>query len=502
MDWNLIVWTVVTLLVAGYFYVKNKFKYWEKMGVPYVKPEFPFGILKEIGKTKHSSEVYTSAYKELKGKDVLGGIYYFTEPVAMITNLDLVKKILVKDFNYFQDSGAYLNEKDDPLSCQMFALSGPRWRSLRNKLSPTFTSGKMKMMHNTMVTVAVELQNYLEALADQKKTIEIRDIIARFTTDVIGNCAFGIECNSLKDPETEFRQIGRKVFESSYFGFLRNFFVMMFQDLSRMIKIKINRPEVTEFFMRVLKETTEYREKNNVKRNDFLSLLLQIKNTGKLEGDDTDLGKITFEELVAQTFLFFAAGFEGPSGAMTFSLYELARHQDIQDRARGEINKILVKYNGEYSYEACEEMKYLDQIINETLRMYPSLDSLFRQCVKDYQVPDSQHVIEKGTIVHVPIHSIQHDPEFYPNPENFDPDRFTEDNIRNRHHFAWLPFGEGPRNCIGKRFGLLQTKIGLAHMISKYRFRVCSKTSIPCILDPQSIVIAPKGGIWLAIEKV
>lgn len=351
------------MIVIGYLYVKHKFQYWEKRGVPYVKPEFPFGILKEIGKTKHTSEVYAAAYQELKGKGIFGGAYFFTKPIVIPTDLDLLKKILVKDFQYFCDRGFYVNEKDDPLSGHLFGLSGSRWRNLRNKLSPTFTPGKMKIMHNTIVAVAMEFQNYLEFFAEKKETIEIKDIISCYTTDVIGNCAFGIECNSFKEPNTEFRRIGRKVFEFSYFEFLRIFFLMMFQNLSRMMKMKITKPEVAEFFMDLLKKTTEYREKNNIKRNDFLSLLLQIKNTGKLEDDDTDLGKITFAELAAQTFLFFIAGFESPSCTMTLVLYELAMHQDIQNRAREEVNNILIKYNSEHSHEAYAEMMYLDRII-------------------------------------------------------------------------------------------------------------------------------------------
>ncbi|XP_055697203.1 cytochrome P450 6a8-like [Phlebotomus papatasi] len=502
MDWNLVLVSVVTLLVAGYLYVKKKFQYWEEKGVPYVKPQFPFGILKEMGSTKHSSQVFSEAYNELKGKNTFGGVFFFTRPVVVPTDLELLKNIFVKDFQYFTDRGIYVNEKDDPLSGHLFALSGQRWRNLRNKLSPTFTSGKMKMMHSTIIAVAKEFQNYLEPFAERKETIEIKDVLSRFTTDVIGNCAFGIDCNSLKQPDTEFRRIGKRVFENTSFEIIRIFFLVMFQDLGRMLKMKVNKPEVSEFFMRLLKETTEYREKNNVKRNDFLSLLLQIKNTGKLEGDDTDLGKMTFEELAAQTFLFFIAGFETSSSTMNFALYELAQHQDIQDRAREEVNRVLEKYNGEYTYEACMEMKYLDQIIHETLRKHPIVDNLFRVCGQNYQVPGSKHLIEKGTFVIIPVYGIHHDPEIYPDPEKFDPDRFTDENIKNRHPYAWIPFGEGPRICVGLRFGVMQTRVGLANLLSKYRVKTTPKTPIPLVLDPKGSVLTPKDGMWLQVEKV
>ncbi|XP_059610500.1 probable cytochrome P450 6a21 [Phlebotomus argentipes] len=502
MDWNLVLVTVVTLLVAGYLYVKKKFQYWDERGVPFVKPEFPFGTLKGMGKTRHTTEIFTEAYKQVKGKGPFAGIFFFTKPVMFPTDLDLLKNIFVKDFQYFQDRGAYVNEKDDPLSGHLFSLSGQRWRNLRNKLSPTFTSGKMKMMHSTIIAVAKEFQNYLEPIAQKNQELEIKDVLSRFTTDVIGNCAFGIECSSLKEPDTEFRRIGKKVFDITPFEFIRFFFILMFQDLGRALKMKITKPEVSEFFMRLLKETTEYREQNKIKRNDFLDLLLQIKNTGKLEGDDIDLGKMTFEELAAQIFLFFIAGYETSSSTMTFALYELAQHQDIQDKAREEVHRVLEKHNGEYSYEACMEMKYLDQVINETLRKHPIVDNLFRICGQDYAVPGTKHVIEKGTPVIIPVYGIHRDPEIYPDPEKFDPDRFTDENIKSRHPYAWLPFGEGPRICVGMRFGMMQTRVGLANLLQKYRVKTCSRTSIPLVLDPTYTVMSPKEGMWLKLDAI
>lgn len=130
------------------------------------------------------------------------------------------------------------------------------------------------------------------------------------------------------------------------------------------------------------------------------------------------------------------------------------------------------------------------------------MDNLLRICVKDYKVPNSQHTIERGTLITIPVYAIHHDPEIYPNPEIFDPDRFTENNIKNRHNFAWIPFGEGPRSCVGMQLGILQTKIGLAHLLLKYRFKTSPKTPIPLVIDPKCTVASPKCGMWLAIEKI
>lgn len=104
----------------------------------------------------------------------------------------------------------------------------------------------------------------------------------------------------------------------------------------------------------------------------------------------------------------------------------------------------------------------------------------------------------------IPIYAIHHDPEYYPEPEVFDPDRFTPEAIRNRHHYAYIPFGEGPRICIGMRFGLLQAKMGLISVINNYTCKPCYKTINPIKFSCKTIafLLSPEGGIWLNMKKI
>ncbi|XP_055696378.1 probable cytochrome P450 6a14 isoform X2 [Lutzomyia longipalpis] len=502
MDLTVFWCCVVTCVFAIYFYVKKQYRFWADNGFIYAKPTFPFGNVWGLGWKKHASLSLQDHYREMKGKDIIMGMYFMTSPMALILDLDFLKDVLVKDFQYFHDRGVYVNERDDPLSGHLFGLKGQKWKVLRGKLSPTFTSGKMKMMHSTITGVALEFQKALEPHAQKGEEIEFKDFLARFTTDVIGNCAFGIECNSLKDPETEFRKIGRQVFQFTPGVLFKVILAQWCPSLAKALRIKLNSDTVTNFFMNLLRDTIDYREKNNVKRNDFLSLMIQLKNTGKLEGDNTDLGKLTFEELAAQIFIFFVGGFDTSSATMTFALYEMALNQDIQDRVREKVKTVLEKHGGEYTYEACMELKYLDRVIQETLRKYPILDNLSRIVTNDYKIPGSNRVLKKGTPIGVPVYAIHRDPEIYPNPEIFDPDRFTEENIQNRHPMAYLPFGEGPRVCIGMRFGMMQTRVGLATVLSKYRVQVTQKTPVPMTFIPSSAFLSPVGGMWLRIEKL
>lgn len=140
--------------------------------------------------------------------------------------------------------------------------------------------------------------------------------------------------------------------------------------------------------------------------------------------------------------------------------------------------------------------------ITETLRKHPILSNLIRQANEDYKVPNTSFVIEKGMGISIPVHSIHHDPEIYPNPEKFDPSRFEPEAIKARHPFAYLPFGDGPRNCIGDRFGKMQAKLGLVVLLRHFKFGISSQTQIPLQLNNRINLISPINGIHLKVERV
>lgn len=360
---------LIALLTGVYFYIKHNYTYWRKRGVPYLEPSFPFGNIRAFNRILHSSQRIGRLYDQLKGKGPFAGIYLFHQPVVLATDLDFVKTVLIKDFNSFRDRGMYFNERDDPLTGNLFSVDGPKWRQLRLKLTPTFTSSKMKFMFPIIVEVGEQLQIALRKQFEQSPEVEIKDILARYTTDVIGTCAFGIECNSLKDPQAEFRVMGKKVFDTPRSGIFKRIFMATSRDLAKKLKLKRYHDDVSEFFMKVVREAINLRKDHGVQRNDFMDLLIQLMDTGKIKDDpDSEVGKITFEQLAAQAFVFFLAGFETSSNSMAYVLYELALNQDIQDKARKSIDETLKKHDGQLTYESLMEMTYIHQIV---YGMYP-----------------------------------------------------------------------------------------------------------------------------------
>jgi cytochrome P450 family 6 len=132
---------------------------------------------------------------------------------------------------------------------------------------------------------------------------------------------------------------------------------------------------------------------------------------------------------------------------MTFALYELALNADIQERLREEIVLGIEENDGKLTYELLHNFKYLDMVVNETLRKYPPAFFLTRISRKDFQIPGTNLIIPANTDINVNILSLHRDPEFYPDPDRFDPERFTPENVKTRPSGTYFPFGDGPRRC-------------------------------------------------------
>lgn len=505
---NVLLLIILTVLGITYYFFHNKFSYWKDRGVPFVKPSFPLGNFKGVGSKKHLAFAIQEFYNVLKGKFPYGGIYMFTIPMVIVTDLNLIQNILKTNFSNFTEHGLYSNEEDDPLSYNLFSMEGSRWKKLRTKLSPTFSSGRMKVMFPTMADVGVPLKNCVDRAVERNCEVEFKDIVKRFTIDVISNCVFGVECNSLDNPKSVVREMVRRMFDEPRLKGYQIFLLFAFHDYAKKLGIKMIRDDVAAFFTKVVKDTIENRENSDIKRNDFMDLLLQLKNKGKLDDDDmayySENDLLNTQEIISHSFVFFAAGFETSSNTILFAMHELVQNQEMQELLREEINSALKKHNGSITYDAIMEMKLLERIIYETLRKYPIGPVLSRIATSDYFVSGTKTFIQKGLQIFIPVYAIHHDPEYYPEPNRFDPDRFKTDISQKRHPMTFLSFGDGPRACIGERFGLMQAKLALVVLIKNYKWTPTDKTVFPINFDLSSIsvLLSPVGGVYFNAKKI
>lgn len=356
-----------------YVYLKWIYSYWQRNGFktfPGVSLLFGhFGAA--FAQTESIGLFFRRVYQTTDEPFI--GVYGILRPILFIRDPELVRTILIKDFVHFSDRGVHCNTDYDPLSAHLFTLTGPTWRNLRVKLSPTFTSGKLKAMFNTFVDCGSTLQQYLEDLIAKDEQLDVREISARHSTNIIASVAFGIDVDTISNPNHEFRENGRKIFASTFLNGIRFFLKFIAPKLLAILRIKAVPMEVEQFIKGIVKENLEYREKNNVTRKDFFQLLIQLRNGGSVQLDDEwntiikadeSQKTMTLNEIAAQSFVFFSAGFETSSTTLSYCLYELAKNPEIQQRVHCEIDKIMGEHNGQLTYDTVCDMIYLEKCID------------------------------------------------------------------------------------------------------------------------------------------
>ncbi|EDW00824.1 cytochrome P450 6a22 [Drosophila grimshawi] len=487
---------ILITLAIGFWYVRTRLSYWVRRQISHEQPTFPMGNFRGFRNTVHFKDILTPLYERFKSTgSPFAGIYFMLRPVVLVLDLELAKEVLIRDFANFEDRGMYHNERDDPLTGHLFRIDGPKWRPLRQKMTPTFSSGKMKFMFPIVCAVGKELA---QICAEQSQNsicgiLEVSDLMSRYTSDVIGSCAFGLDCNGLRNPEAEFRTMGRRALTERHHNKLIDGFIESFPHWARRLRLRQVHPDITKFYQRIVRDTVKERESQRIVRNDFMNLLIEMKQRGEL----------TLPEMAAQSFIFFVAGFDTSASTLTFALYELAKQPQIQHKLRQEIQESLEKHEGQFTYECMQELRYMELVIAETLRKYPILPHLSRICRNYYAAKGNRHFyIEPGQMLLIPVYGFHHDPELYPEPHKFIPERFMADQMAERPTASWLPFGDGPRNCIGMRFGKMQTSIALFHLLQRFQFSVCPRTVSKIDFVKSNILLSPSSSIYLKVEEL
>lgn len=309
---------IAVLLLCLYLFNQHKHRFWINRGFVQLEPIFFIGDLGPMITMKKSiGEFFYGIYVKHKQHKAVG-IYMALQPVVVVNDPILLQHIMVRDFSSFHDRPVPFDLQHDVLQNHLFHVPGQKWRDLRVKLSPTFTSGKLKGMFSVIQDCGKVLQEYLVKNAENGTDVfEFRELFARLNTSIISSVAFGIENDCINEPDHIFRRMGAKNFEVNKRAMIRNMVIFFVPQIIKYIKFKITDPQVEEFVYTVVKQTIEYREKNNVERNDFMQLLIQLKDKGYVSVDkddnttdkaDHDMKKLSFDEVAANVFVFFQAG--------------------------------------------------------------------------------------------------------------------------------------------------------------------------------------------------
>nr|XP_046204192.1 thromboxane-A synthase [Oncorhynchus gorbuscha]XP_046204202.1 thromboxane-A synthase [Oncorhynchus gorbuscha] len=464
------------------------------------------------------------------------GYYLGRRPVVVVADPDMLRQIMVKDFSTFPNRMT-IRAATKPMSDCLLMLRNEHWKRVRSILTPSFSAAKMKEMGPLINTATDTLLTNLNCHAESGESFDIHRCFGCFTMDVIASVAFGTQVDSQKDPDDPFVHHAQKFFSFSFFTPIMFVFIAFpfLIPLARFLPNK-RRDEMNNFFINCIQKIIRQRDEQPVeeRRRDFLQLMLETRNskecvslehfdvvnhadelapththTNQQENVDgshespsrrslqTQKRMMSDDEIVGQAFVFFLAGYETSSNTLAFTCYLLALHPECQSKLQAEVDDFFTRYDSP-DYTNVQELKYLDMVISEALRLYPPGFRFAREVDEDCMV--NGQFLPKGATLEIPAGYLHYDPEYWPEPEKFIPERFTVEAKASRHPFVYLPFGAGPRSCVGMRLAQLEIKMALVHVFRKFNIVACTDTKVPLELKSHT-TLGPKNGIYVTITK-
>ncbi|KAL3270267.1 hypothetical protein HHI36_009320 [Cryptolaemus montrouzieri] len=380
---------------------------------------------------------------------------------------------------------------------------GEKWTQRRKILTPAF---HFSILKNFLAIFNEECEKIIEVINNKSsETMDVVALCSEFALYAINKSAMGHTLDPRDKEQLQYRdaiysmgdiyihRLARPWLHNPLLYFLSPTgrqeykFLRILHNFTRtIIKKRMSTFENITEFEKLLKEKEveddEVYLSQKKRKLAMLDILLQAKQDGE---------QIDYEGICEEVDTFMFEGHDTTAVALSFCLMLIANHPAIQEEIYQEIKSVLENRKTP-TYSDLQKMEYLERCIKESLRLYPSVYFISRITDED-AVLHSGLMCPEGTTINIQIFDVHRNPEIYPDPEKFDPDRFLPDNCQNRHPFAYIPFSAGPRNCIGQRFAMLEMKTLLVGILQ--RFKLIPVDTPETIVIRVELVIRAKNGI-------
>ncbi|XP_054730165.1 probable cytochrome P450 308a1 [Anastrepha obliqua] len=492
----------LTLLLSAHLLWKCS--YWQRQGVRGPRGLPIFGNMCEffLGR-KHYGDVYKNIYDAHPHLPYIGIYRLFNEPAVLVRSQEMIKEVMIRSFQHFQDNVLWINKKRDPVVyCNPFVAKGVQWKYMRAEVVPIFTPNKVKASFHHIKCVCEKLEAYVsQQLRTSSNCFEAKDLFSKYTIDVVASAAYGLDGASFTNTNSDFTQLVENLFLPNTWSLLETIALLFSPLLGNLIKYHYVPPNVQHWLQGIISKVLEKRclaegsESVTQKQSDFLQWLIEARQKSH--------GHVDVATMVGHCSTFLLEGFETSSSLMAFALYEYAKNPSVQARVQKEIDEVLARYGGEVCYEAIQEMNYLGATLYETLRLYPPMMALLKHCTKEFElspqtVGGKSFQVPVGMVLIIPVKAVHYDADLYEQPLRFQPERFLGQ--KDKANGLFLGFGEGPRMCPGMRFGLAQSKAGIATLLSKYSIHLSENTK-PFKISAITFLTATRDGIWISFEE-
>ncbi|XP_075541810.1 cytochrome P450 3A41-like [Dermacentor variabilis] len=380
----------------------------------------------------------------------------------------------------------------------MLNLSGEEWKKARSVFTPAITTSKLKMIVLKVTTIAERVVSRIEAAAVENGSANISELVDHASLDTAAALNYSVDLDSEKDKDHPLVKSLSAIFINKAGWKAVMLFLMprIFKLLQPNYPPKAN----VDIFKAFVSHLIQERESKKKKEDDFLQLLMDADYEWESAEDwrekrekSGEKGRMTLEGITGHGILFFIGGVEGNTMAVTMTAYFLALHPHFQDRVIAEIDSVVSEHG--ITYEALQQMPFLEACVKEALRLETHDAIYLRLCTEETTVAGIR--FKPGMCVEIPVAAIHHDAQYFPEPDKFNPERFLPENKDSVRPFSYMPFGVGPRNCVAMRLGMLQAKALLACIFRRMRLERCPETMVPLKYKPCLFLHSPDGPVFL-----
>ncbi|XP_044745743.1 cytochrome P450 4C1-like [Coccinella septempunctata] len=380
--------------------------------------------------------------------------------------------------------------------------TGSYWQRHRKLITPTFHFKILDSFQEVFSEKAHLLVEELKPLANGEY-FDISTLVTHCALDIICETAMGVEINAMKSSDSEYVKAIYRILEIFIYRWFRPWlhsdFIFGFtakgKEQRQVLKVlhgfsdKViaDRKKIIQNSQGMAELSEEDKLLGKKRRLAFLDLLLQ-QNMEKNEWTDKELR----EEV--DTFMF--AGHDTTTSSVLWNLFALGNYPEIQEKVYEEIDSIFHGEERPILPEDVARMQYMERVMKETLRIYSVIPYILRRLEEDIEIEGK--IIPAGVSVAIHITNIHKDPEQFPDPFRFDPDRFLPENVAKRNPYSHIPFSAGPRNCIGQKFAIRNTKTMLTAILRKYKVK--SKLKPEEMKFYGDIILKPQEGIFISLE--
>ncbi|XP_067120733.1 cytochrome P450 4c3-like isoform X2 [Centruroides vittatus] len=484
MAYVLLITALITVIAAIISYIRYKKRQTKakKHGL-YVFPTLPlwYIFLKFLFRNREINQQVASFYKiigmnKLFDKERIFIVIFSRMFIVNIYKTEYIKAILSNN-DVINKSPTY-RLMHPWIGTGLLTSNKEKWKQRRKLLTPAFHFNILETFQpifNEHSFVLVQKLNKLKP----NSWIDIVPLMSLCTLDIIGETAMGVKLRSQENESSEYVQaVGKMeslVTERTMYPWYQFDFIYYLTSVGKEFKRCVN---IIHNFTKQKKE-----------KKPFLDLLL---HRHLIHGD------ITEEDIREEVDTFMFEGHDTTAIGISWALYNLGLYPDIQQKAYEELYSIFGDDKERpITCDDMREMKYVECVIKESLRLYPPVPFIARSHPEEFKIGDI--TMPKNAVVHIYIHSIHRDPEFYPDPESFKPERFYPENCSERNPFAYIPFSAGSRNCIGQRFALMEEKVVIGNVLR--HFRICVKEKPDKMIECGQLVLRSVNGINLKFQK-